>query len=615
MVMKKYIVLMIAVSIFLPILSLANTGVTTIATGLYNPGQIFVDNNYLYMTEVMCLSSKLGAISKVPIEGVNRTILASELLYPFGIAADSSYIYFSQNSYENGAISRMPVNGGTIENLSTGYAPVLITKDSTHLYWPERIISGGGSYIKKVPLGGGTVTTLSTATDMLLMVAIDNNFVYWGDTGEGTIKKVSKNGGETTVLASGINDGMLFTTAVDNTHVYWTEYGTGNKDGFIRKVPKEGGVVTTIASGLNYPFGLVIDSNFVYWTEGFALNTTQTNGSVKAVHINGGGIITIAQGLNNPAFIAIDGNYIYWTEATFVAPDAGCPIMPPPDGTVKKASKIYQLLGDINNDGAIDISDVILILRMALQIDPIQPCSDLNNDGIVDISDVILTLRMALGLDPLKPCQWKCLDDDVNHGIYRICNYFPLNPGNQWNYTTGDYFISDDTRTCASGYSGILYGTNTYEYSSYMQNAENGLLFAGCQYDVGIFEDMGISITFILPQMKIGETVHDSIPPGVINQYGTTFDVTLIGIETITVPAGTFKTLKIELLINDINKCSYKTTLWLAKGIGMVKVHRTEPNPANCLGCIFVCDPDDDVTKLNTPAELTSAVVDGVTYP
>jgi len=63
-----------------------------------------------------------------------------------------------------------------------------------------------------------------------------------------------------------------------------------------------------------------------------------------------------------------------------------------------------QLLGDINKDGIIDISDVILVLRIALKIDPVQPCSDLNNDGIVDISDVILTLRMALGLDPLKQC-------------------------------------------------------------------------------------------------------------------------------------------------------------------------------------------------------------------
>ena len=54
------------------------------------------------------------------------------------------------------------------------------------------------------------------------------------------------------------------------------------------------------------------------------------------------------------------------------------------------------------------ISDVILVLRCALglPIDPYQcmPCGDINKDGNVDISDVILTLRMALRLDPLKPC-------------------------------------------------------------------------------------------------------------------------------------------------------------------------------------------------------------------
>jgi Chlamydia polymorphic membrane protein (Chlamydia_PMP) repeat len=61
-------------------------------------------------------------------------------------------------------------------------------------------------------------------------------------------------------------------------------------------------------------------------------------------------------------------------------------------------------LGDINRDGVVDISDVILVLRIALGIDPVTPCSDINNDGSVDISDVILTLRVALGLDPLNSC-------------------------------------------------------------------------------------------------------------------------------------------------------------------------------------------------------------------
>jgi len=63
-----------------------------------------------------------------------------------------------------------------------------------------------------------------------------------------------------------------------------------------------------------------------------------------------------------------------------------------------------SFLGDINGDGKVDISDVILVLRIALQLDPEAACSDINDDAGVDISDVILTLRMALGLDPLTPC-------------------------------------------------------------------------------------------------------------------------------------------------------------------------------------------------------------------
>ena len=61
-------------------------------------------------------------------------------------------------------------------------------------------------------------------------------------------------------------------------------------------------------------------------------------------------------------------------------------------------------LGDINCDDQVDISDVILVLRIALQLDNVKPCSNINGDSGVDISDVILTLRMALALDAKRPC-------------------------------------------------------------------------------------------------------------------------------------------------------------------------------------------------------------------
>jgi hypothetical protein len=56
---------------------------------------------------------------------------------------------------------------------------------------------------------------------------------------------------------------------------------------------------------------------------------------------------------------------------------------------------------DVNYDGKCDVSDVILVLRIALKLDPgeLPACFDINKDGNVDITDVILILRMALGLD------------------------------------------------------------------------------------------------------------------------------------------------------------------------------------------------------------------------
>jgi hypothetical protein len=65
---------------------------------------------------------------------------------------------------------------------------------------------------------------------------------------------------------------------------------------------------------------------------------------------------------------------------------------------------ISNLLGDINRDGSVDISDVILVLRIALGLDTEDSCGDMNFDNVLDISDVILTLRVALGLDTSGQC-------------------------------------------------------------------------------------------------------------------------------------------------------------------------------------------------------------------
>jgi hypothetical protein len=63
------------------------------------------------------------------------------------------------------------------------------------------------------------------------------------------------------------------------------------------------------------------------------------------------------------------------------------------------SDSIVIVKGDINKDGSIDISDVILCLRMAIEIDPPDlNLADMNDDESIDILDVILVLRKAIGL-------------------------------------------------------------------------------------------------------------------------------------------------------------------------------------------------------------------------
>lgn len=61
--------------------------------------------------------------------------------------------------------------------------------------------------------------------------------------------------------------------------------------------------------------------------------------------------------------------------------------------------KLEKIRGDINEDGIIDISDVILCLRMAIFLDIIKlELGDINKDNLIDITDVILVLRKAINL-------------------------------------------------------------------------------------------------------------------------------------------------------------------------------------------------------------------------
>ena len=59
-------------------------------------------------------------------------------------------------------------------------------------------------------------------------------------------------------------------------------------------------------------------------------------------------------------------------------------------------------VGDVDGDGAVRVSDAVLIMRYALGLIEFTPeqilCGDVDGDGFVKVADAVMVIRIALGL-------------------------------------------------------------------------------------------------------------------------------------------------------------------------------------------------------------------------
>jgi hypothetical protein len=73
-----------------------------------------------------------------------------------------------------------------------------------------------------------------------------------------------------------------------------------------------------------------------------------------------------------------------------------------PASAASNSVTIDSVDGDLDGNGAIEISDALISLRMAVKLDPETPSAlshgDINENGIIDLSDALYILRKAIGL-------------------------------------------------------------------------------------------------------------------------------------------------------------------------------------------------------------------------
>ena len=54
-------------------------------------------------------------------------------------------------------------------------------------------------------------------------------------------------------------------------------------------------------------------------------------------------------------------------------------------------------MGDLNNDGTLNVQDIIIMVNIILGIDEYNESADLSEDSIVNVLDVIQLMNLILG--------------------------------------------------------------------------------------------------------------------------------------------------------------------------------------------------------------------------
>ena len=160
---------------------------------------------------------------------------------------------------------------------------------------------GGGSTGGGGDAGGATDggTALATASSPEAIVVADG-FVYYTNSGAGTVSAVSTSGGTPNDLATGLDTPWALTVAAGT--VYFTLAPTAGTGG-VESVPTGGGSVTSIQQGVVGAVGLASDGTNLYWTitnGGVSIETVPlAGGTPKDVLDFGGDLVPTALALSN----------------------------------------------------------------------------------------------------------------------------------------------------------------------------------------------------------------------------------------------------------------------------------------------------------------------------
>jgi len=185
-----------------------------------------------------------------------------------------------------------------------------------YLYWAD---TGLGT-INSVPLDGGddNVVTLYSGQDNPTGIAVVGDSLYWTNTGD-SANNGTKNGtvntgqlavGNTNAYPLISNQDHPIGLATDGTYLYWANSG----DGTINKATLAGESPYPIVSGQAQPYGVAVSGSYLYWTTWNWIPGTGPSGpgSIYQAPLSGEFANKLVDGLHLPSGLAVDNTSVYW---------------------------------------------------------------------------------------------------------------------------------------------------------------------------------------------------------------------------------------------------------------------------------------------------------------
>jgi hypothetical protein len=198
-------------------------------------------------------------------------VIADDQSYPYGIALDGANVYFT--SYEARTVSRLSKSGGAPEVVATSTSyPLLVAADDRTLYWAgtapnqfERAPKVADAGADATPDGAAPLGQLLTTNwgSFPRAIALGGGRAYFTVYSSGYVAWVDQSNPSTYgIVDYQVNTGQNL-LALDGTNVYWTSFITGAVHG----ATQDGGAPFLIDGSSTAAYGIVVDDDFVYWTQ------------------------------------------------------------------------------------------------------------------------------------------------------------------------------------------------------------------------------------------------------------------------------------------------------------------------------------------------------------